>query len=182
MGRVAHESMMRLCTLGGVIRSSRVHLAILALCCVATPVGAQVAPGPGVNPRTVWSEPPEQFATRVVASGFEDPFEVTWGPDGHLWITERVGKRVVRVNPADGSRKVAVTIDDAFQELAQDGVLGLALDPQLLHGRNYVYVMYTYDADPGPGEERRAKIRRYTYDPASEHLGDPLDEIGRAHV
>src|SRR5262249_4840352 len=78
---------------------------------------------------------------------------------------------------ADGSRKVAATIDDAFQMLAQDGVLGLALDPQLLHGRNYVYVIYTYDADPGPGEERRAKIRRYTYDPASAQLPHPLDML-----
>ena len=32
---------------------------------------AQVAPGPSVNPRTVWSNPPETFTTRVVASGFE---------------------------------------------------------------------------------------------------------------
>ncbi len=46
------------------------------------PVGAQVAPGPNVSPRTVWSEPPEQFTTRVVATGFEDPYEVAWGPDG----------------------------------------------------------------------------------------------------
>ena len=122
-----------------------------ALLWLAGPVAAQVAPGPNVNPRTVWSEPPEQFTTRVVASGFEDPYEVAWGPDGYLWITERVGKRVVRVNPADGSRKVAVTIDEVYQKLAQEGLLGLALDPQLLHGRNYVYVMYTYDADPGPG-------------------------------
>ncbi len=141
------------------------------------PVGAQVAPGPDVNPRAVWSEPPEQFTTRVVATGFEDPYEVAWGPDGYLWITERVGKRVVRVNPADGSRKVAVTIDEVYQKLAQEGLLGLAFDPQLLHGRNYVYVMYTYDADPGPGEERRAKIRRYTYNPATEQLGDPLDVL-----
>ena len=132
-----------------------------------------------MNPRTVWSEPPEQFTTRVVATGFEDPYEVAWGPDGYLWITERVGKRVVRVNPADGSRKVAVTIDEVYQKLAQEGLLGLALHPQLLHGSNYVYVMYTYDADPGPAEERRAKIRRYTYDPATEQLKDPLDVLDR---
>src|SRR6185503_17071752 len=104
---------------------------------------AQVEPGVGVNPRAVWSSPPEKFTTRVVATGFEDPWEVTYGPDGWLWITERVGKRVVRVNPADGGRKVAVTIDEVHQELAQDGLLGLALHPQLLHGSNYVYLMYT---------------------------------------
>ena len=138
---------------------------------------AQVAPGTGVNPRTVWASPPETFTSRVVASGFEDPWEVTWGPDGHLWITERVGKRVVRVDPADGRRKVAVAIDEVHQELAQDGLLGLALHPQLLRGSNYVYVMYTYDADASPTVERRAKIRRYTYDDASESLGEPFDVL-----
>jgi PQQ-dependent dehydrogenase (s-GDH family) len=164
-------------TLLEVSRSNGIRFAVLALSWMAAPIGAQVAPGPGLNPRTVWSEPPEQFTTRVVASGFDDPFEVAWGPDGWLWITERIGKRVVRVNPADGTRKVAVAIDEVYQKLAQEGLLGLALDPRLLHGRNYVYVMYTYDADPGPAEERRAKIRRYTYDPTSEQLRDPLDVL-----
>ena len=148
---------------------------LIAVAMLSLPVGAQIAPGPNVNPRTVWSNPPEQFTTRVVATGFDDPWEVTWGPDGFLWITERTGKRVVRVNPLDGSRKVAVTIDEVQQKLAQDGLLGLALDPKLLHGSNYVYVMYTYDADPGPDETRRAKIRRYTYDPAAQRLVDPVD-------
>ena len=139
------------------------------------PASAQIAAGPNVNPRMVWANPPENFARRVVATGFDDPWEVTWGPDDFLWITERTGKRVVRVDPADGSRHVAVTIDEVQQKLGQDGLLGLALDPDLLRGSNYVYVMYTYDADPGPGEERRAKIRRYTYDPATEQLVDALD-------
>ena len=136
---------------------------------------AQIAEGPTVNPRAVWSSPPETFTSRVVANGFEDPWEVTWGPDGLLWITERVGKRVVRVNPADGSRNVAVSIDEVYQTLPQDGLLGLALHPELLRGSNYVYVMYTYDADSSPDAERRAKIRRYTYDAASQRLGEPVD-------
>ena len=136
---------------------------------------AQTAGAGQRNPRAVASSPPEMFTSRVVATGLEDPWEVAWGPDGFLWITERVGKRVVRVNPADGSRKVAITIDEVQQELAQDGLLGLALHPQLLRGSNYVYVMYTYDAAAGPAEERRSKIRRYTYDPVSQHLGSPVD-------
>src|SRR5688572_29996166 len=128
-----------------------------------------------LNPRAAWSEPSETFTTRVVATGFEDPWEVAWGPDGFLWITERVGKRVVRVDPASGERKVAVTIDEVYQTLAQDGLLGLVLHPQLSRGSNYVYVMYTYDADAGAAEVRRAKIRRYTYDAASQQLGSPVD-------
>jgi hypothetical protein len=38
-----------------------------------------------------------------------------------LWITERIGKRVTRVNPTDGSRTVAVTIDEVHQTLANPG-------------------------------------------------------------
>jgi PQQ-dependent dehydrogenase (s-GDH family) len=160
------------------VRSGPTHgvaAVAVAAALLAAPAAAQVAPGPGVNPRTVWSMPPEAFTLRVVASELEDPWEVAWGPDGSLWITERTGKRVVRIDPADGSRKVAVTIDDVYQTLAQDGLLGLALDPGLLGGSNYVYVMYTYDADPGPDAARRAKIRRYTYDPGSEQLVEPVD-------
>jgi PQQ-dependent dehydrogenase (s-GDH family) len=145
-------------------------LAAVALTSVAH---AQTA----VNPRAVWADPAETFSTRVVATGLEDPWEVAWGPDGHLWLTERVGKRVVRVDPTSGARKVAAVIDEVQQALAQDGLLGLALHPQLLRGSNYVYVMYTYDADAGPAELRRSKIRRYTFDPAAERLGDAVDLV-----
>jgi PQQ-dependent dehydrogenase (s-GDH family) len=142
---------------------------------IASLATAQIAPGPNVNPRSVWAETPEQFTQRVVATGFEDPYELVFGPDGFLWITERAGKRIVRVNPSDGSRKVAITIDEVQQNLGQDGLLGLALHPDLLRGSPYVYTMYTYDADPGPEALRRAKIRRYTYDAATQQLGTPLD-------
>jgi PQQ-dependent dehydrogenase (s-GDH family) len=150
----------------------------LAIALLGSPAAAQVAAGPGVNPRAVWSNPPESFEMRVVADGFEDPWEVTWGPDGYLWITERTGKRVVRVNPANGERKVAVTIDEVQQRLGQDGLLGLALHPDFLRGSDYVYLMYTYDADAGQDEDRRAKIRRYTYEPRTETLSDPSDVLG----
>jgi len=130
-----------------------------------------------VNPRAQWSEPSESFTSRVVATGFEDPWEVAYGPDGMLWITERVGKRVVRVDPADGSRTIAVRIDEVYQTLPQDGLLGLVLHANFLRGSHYVYVMYTYDGDPGPAEQRRAKIRRYTFDEESEQLRDPVDLV-----
>ena len=71
---------------------------------------AQQGP-PLTNPRIVTTHGPESFVSRVVATGLGSPWEVTWGPDGFLWVTERVGKRVVRINPATGNQSVAVTID-----------------------------------------------------------------------
>jgi PQQ-dependent dehydrogenase (s-GDH family) len=138
---------------------------------------AAAALGQAVNPRGVWSAPIETFSMRVIATGLADPAEVTWGPDDHLWVTERIGKRVIRIDPATGSRSVAVTIDEVLQTLAQDGLQGLALHPQLLRGSDYVYVMYTYDADAGAATQRRAKIRRYTYDGAAGVLREPVDVL-----
>jgi PQQ-dependent dehydrogenase (s-GDH family) len=146
-----------------------------ALICALSSAAAQIAPGPGVNPRAVWSEPPERFTTRVLATGLEDPWEVTYGADGYLWVTERVGKRVLRIDPADGARTVVATIDEVQQRLGQDGLLGLALHPDFPDGSDFVYVMYTYDADPGPNEERRAKIRRYRFNADTQQLEMPVD-------
>jgi PQQ-dependent dehydrogenase (s-GDH family) len=132
---------------------------------------------PVQNPRVVTTYGPESFVSRVVTTDLAGPWEVTWGPDGFLWITERVGKRITRVNPADGSKTVAVTIDDVYQTLAQDGLLGMALHPDLLKGKgtDYVYVAYTYDGDPGSGVNLRMKIRRYTYEPKTQRLSSPVD-------
>ena len=128
------------------------------------------------NPRDRHNPGPERFTTRVVASELANPWEVTWGPDGFLWVTERTAFRVTRLNPADGSRQVALTITDGYQEVVQDGLLGLALHPDLLRGqgRDFVYLAYTYDADPGPALNRRMRVRRYTYDPARHTLAQPI--------
>ena len=129
--------------------------------------------------QTVTAQPP--FAFRVVASGLGAPWEVTLGPDDQLWVTERTGRRVIRVNPATGAVTPAVTIDESYDpgESWHEGVLGLALHPDLLKGagRDYVYVAYTYDVDAGPALSRRLKVRRYTYDTAKSALTNPLDLI-----
>jgi hypothetical protein len=39
---------------------------------------------------------------------------------------------------------------EVHQSVTQDGLLGLALHPQLLTGSDAVFVAYTYDDAPGP--------------------------------
>ena len=117
----------------------------------------------------------ESFTLSVLTTGLEYPWEITWGPDGYLWVTERTAKRVTRVNPVDGTQHVAVTIPEAFQSVAQDGVLGLALHPGLLLGAgdDYVYVAFTYQ----DGSRSRLKVRRFSYDPDTRRLESPVDLI-----
>jgi PQQ-dependent dehydrogenase (s-GDH family) len=133
--------------------------------------GADIDSGAGDS-----GTPEPTFALRIVTVGLEAPWEVTWGPDDHLWITERIGKRVIRVNPSDGTKTIALTVADAYQAAGQDGVLGMALDPRLGQGTggDYVYLAYTYDADAGTAVDRRAKLVRYSYDAGAQTLGAPL--------
>ncbi|MEE2790719.1 MAG: glucose/sorbosone family PQQ-dependent dehydrogenase [Acidobacteriota bacterium] len=117
----------------------------------------------------------EDFTLTVLTTGLEYPWEVAWGPDGHLWVTERTAKRVTRVNLDDGSQSIVVTIPDAYQSVAQDGVLGLALHPRLLQGSNedFVYVAYTYL----DGVDTYLKVQRFSYDRGRSLLERPIDII-----
>jgi PQQ-dependent dehydrogenase (s-GDH family) len=117
------------------------------------------------------------FAKRVVTTGLADPFQVVWGPDDYLWVTERTAGRVTRILPSDGSTTPAIVIADLLTD-GPGGLLGMALDPGLLKGtgNDYVYVTYTYDADPDPAKvSRRTKIVRFTYDPRAHALGNARD-------
>ena len=142
----------------------------------------------------------KQFRKTVVVSGLAGPWEVTWGPDAKLWVTERTGKRITRVDPATGERTVGITIDEVSAPGGQDGLLGMALHPDLLKGRgnDYVYVAYTYvdeskGADPNitdpksPYRYLYAKIVRLTYNSNNGMLSDPVNVIaglpaGNDHV
>jgi len=135
---------------------------------------AAVATGPGA----AHAEP--AVTSRVLASGLANPWEILTGPDGHLWVTEKSAGRVTRISQTDGTKRTALTIPDVLATPGgpQDGLLGMALHPDLLRGAEtnpYVYLSYTYDADPAADVLlRRQKIVRYTYDPGTGTLAAPV--------
>lgn len=105
---------------------------------------------------------------QVLATGLDHPWELIWGPDNFLWTTERVGKRVARINPADGTTSTVLTISDvADGSDGQQGLLGLVF------GYRAVYLAYSY----GPEDNLQGKIVRYSYDQAAATLRDPVDVI-----
>lgn len=139
----------------------------------------------------------KEFRMTEVVSGLAGPWELAWGPDNMLWVTERTGKRVTRIDPKTGVPKVAATIDEVVAPGAQDGLLGMALDLRG-NGNDYVYVFYTYMdtslpadstvADPNSRYSRLyAKIARLTYDRKTEKLSNLINVItglpvGNDHV
>lgn len=121
----------------------------------------------------------ENFSSRVVATGLSNPWEVTMGPDNFLWVTERTGKRITRVDPVSGAKATAITITEVYQTAGQDGLLGMALHPDLLAGtgNDFVFVAYTYDADASGTINRKTKIVRYTFDALTKTLSTPVNII-----
>jgi PQQ-dependent dehydrogenase (s-GDH family) len=150
-------------------------LAIATLLMLLT-AGCMAAPK---KPPSENLHPGEPFTSRVLATGLADPWEITWGPDDFLWVTEKTGKTVTRVNPVDGSKITLLTIADAYASNSQDGLLGMAFQPNFRKGseNSGVYLAYTYDVSPNAAVDRRVKIVRYTYDPAANTLSNPVELI-----
>ena len=132
----------------------------------------------------------QRFRQKAIVTGLSGPWEVTWGPDSMLWVTERTGRRVSRIDPVSGKQAVAITISEVSAPGGQDGLLGLALHPDLLKGagNDYAYVAYTYEDrseeadltfdDPAsPYRYLYMKIVRLAYDKANGALSSPVDLI-----
>jgi glucose/arabinose dehydrogenase len=89
----------------------------------------------------------EGFSVNVIARNLSAPLNILYGPDNTLWITERIGKNITRIDPFNGTELSSIPVPDVNQSAAQDGLLGMAFDPNY-NNTHHIYVAYTYDADP----------------------------------
>ena len=133
--------------------TSRVaRLAVLALllgCDSATDGSAQTPNG--------------ELTSEVIATGLDTVWELVWGPDGFIWMTER-GGRVSRINAQTGV--VTPVGQIAVAEIGEGGLMGLALHPDFAT-HPWVYLAHTYNGPSGVGN----RIVRARFDGTS--LGAP---------
>ena len=101
-------------------------------------------------------EPNADLVADVVATGLDTVWELVWGPDGFIWMTER-GGRVSRVNPQTGA--VTQVGQLAVSEIGEGGLMGLALHPDFAT-QPFVYVAHTYTSQAGT----RNRVVRYRFD------------------
>src|SRR5215212_8570266 len=104
-----------------------------------------------------------ELRTEVVATGFDTIWELAWGPDGAIWVTERPG-RISRVDATTGV--VTKVADVAVTEDGEGGLMGLAFHPDFA-AEPWVYVAHTYDA----GGSTRNRVVRMRFDGTA--LGAP---------
>ena len=93
---------------------------------------------------------------RVVKENLNHVWEMVWGPDDHIWFTEREGK-VSKMNPSNGSIAFSSTISEVFSS-GEGGLLGMALHPDFLTN-GFLYVVYNYNTANG----YREKVVRFTF-------------------
>jgi glucose/arabinose dehydrogenase len=104
-------------------------------------------------------------ATRIVKAGLNFPWEIIWGQDGHIWITERDGT-ISRIDPSNGNATFSFKVPDA-ESNGEGGLLGMALHPNFSQN-GFLYVVYDY-SKAGVYTE---KLVRYTY--VNNTLNNPV--------
>ena len=117
----------------------------------------------GRSSSTGTSSNESDFRTEVVASGFDTIWELAWGPDGAIWVTERPG-RISRVDPTTGV--ITKVADINVSESGEGGLMGLAFHPDFAT-EPWVYVAHTYEA----GGSTRNRVVRMRFDGTA--LGTP---------
>ncbi len=106
--------------------------------------------------------------TRNIATNLDTPWEILWGPDNYIWVTERQGK-VSRVNPETGEVSEVIFITEV-SEVGEGGLLGMVLDPDF-QDSSYFYVAYNYYAVEN---DYREKIVKFTYYPETGKADNPV--------
>jgi PQQ-dependent dehydrogenase (s-GDH family) len=123
------------------------------------------------------------------------PWEVTYGPDNNLWITEARGYKVYRMDPNTGAKATVLDISMGSSWLPspadslnvqfnsgwpQGGLAGLAIHPNFLDGtgtNDYVFISYVHRNLGGSSPSGllfRNKLVRFTYNSGTNRLESPI--------
>lgn len=80
---------------------------------------------------------------KTILSGLNYPWEILWGKDNHIWMTERGGK-ISKIDPATGAIVFSATIPEVVSN-NEGGMLGMVQHPDFLNNGLF-YVAYNYNS------------------------------------
>jgi glucose/arabinose dehydrogenase len=98
-----------------------------------------------------------QVDVDTVITGLDIPWEIIYGPDNHIWTTERKGI-VSRINPTTGVKSVVLNLTSSVYQQSESGLLGMALHPNFA-ATPEVFLAYTY----GSFNTIRERFVKYTF-------------------
>jgi glucose/arabinose dehydrogenase len=77
-----------------------------------------------------------------LVTGLDTPWDLVWGPDGYIWVTERPG-RISRVDPQTG--ELFMIKDISVYERGESGLMGLVFDPDYSEN-SYIFTAESHTA------------------------------------
>ena len=111
----------------------------------------------------------------VIADSLFVPWELVWGPDDWIWVTERPGT-ISRINPTTGEKHVLLRLKIGDRP---EGAQAMIVHPDL---ENYPFVFINYKRFKSDGI-RYNVVERYTYQ--NDSLINPKvimeDPAGKSH-
>lgn len=120
--------------------------------------------------------PPVQISTRIVTDKLTYPWEIMWGPDDKIWLTER-GGTISRLDPTTGDISELLVIDEV-ESRGEGGLLGMVMADNT-GNQPLLFVAYNYLK----GGNYILKIVRYTYE--NDQLASPLlilDDVAGGNI
>lgn len=102
------------------------------------------APALFATAQPTWSVGTTTLTEYDLVTGIQIPWEILWGQDDFIWVTERRGK-VLRVDPATGSYTEVLSMTSTIPNngSGEPGMLGMVLHPDFI-ANPYVYIVYNY--------------------------------------
>ena len=145
----------------------------------------------------------EVFSRTILseANALQFPWEITYGPDDSLWVTESRGYKVYKISPASGAKRVVLDLSSTstwfgnpgtggldtlyaqsmnlWTSWPQGGLAGLALHPKfgLNQNKDFVYLDYVWKRNGGTspsGIIYQNKLVRFTYNNVNGRLENPV--------
>jgi PQQ-dependent dehydrogenase (s-GDH family) len=105
----------------------------------------------------------EPFAKRTVIAGLNSPWEIIYGPNDSIWVTENVDYLVKRIKISNGNSTTLLNLSAAKNFASNDGgrwpqggLMGMALHPDLYSSnaavrsaKPWVYLAYVFSRPTG---------------------------------
>lgn len=110
------------------------------------------------------------------STGMNSPWEVVYGPDDSLWVTESHAYKIWKIHPGNKGKRLLLDLNSLIDFTAatanpwpQGGLMGLAIHPEFSSGKPWVYAAFVYHligCGSGPGGNYcsyNTKIARFKY-------------------
>ena len=102
---------------------------------------------------------------REIINGLNIPWEIKWGSDGYIWMTERPGI-ISRVNVDTGQKNVILDIQNTvYSGNNEAGLLGMEFHPDF-SDNHILFITYTYIQ----GNQIKERLSSYSYNESSDIL------------